>query len=52
MEGLKEAFFLVEPNGNKYIYYKVQLLKPLKPRQPSVDYENIPPTDTTQHKKP
>jgi hypothetical protein len=48
----KYTIFLVEPAGKGYVYHRVRLLYPLKPRSPSIDYEIISPPGTTKLKKP
>ncbi|MDB5016750.1 MAG: hypothetical protein JWQ84_1582 [Mucilaginibacter sp.] len=45
----KYAIYIVEPNGKRYIYHAVRLLKP---RASTVDYENITFPDSTKFKKP
>jgi len=51
--GFKEkyAIFRIEPSGKKYVVRRVRLLKPNKPREPSIDYENITAPDPTKQKK-
>jgi hypothetical protein len=38
----KYIIFLGEPIGKNYIFHKVRLLKPIKSRGTTIDYENIP----------
>jgi hypothetical protein len=45
------SIFIVEPKGEKYVVHPVRLIKPLKPRDRSIDYENMP-LDTSKIKKP
>jgi hypothetical protein len=45
----KVVFFIIEPHGQNYTLSRVHLLKPSKPRGPSIDYENIPSPDTVKH---
>ena len=47
----KYAIFLVEPAGSSYIFHQVRLLNPTKPRENTVDYENIPKVDSTKLNK-
>jgi hypothetical protein len=42
----------IEPRGKEYIFHEVRLLNPVKPRNPSIDYENIQPIDSNKKKKP
>jgi len=47
----KYAIFFIEPAGRQYILYKVRLLRPTRTRDISIDYENVPPPDSTEKKR-